>query len=115
MENLHFQLFLDAKFSNILQRPGFPAAGAAPDYSPRLPFIGGQGMTRKGGRGKGVGGQNRSSKNLIFKRFAAKCFSKVSKMFSKGQKGSVNLTYNAFFTGNFHLGTLWFPGVEGVV
>ena len=41
-------------------------------------------------------GQNRFSKNLIFKRFAAKFFSKVSRRFSEGQKGSVNLTFNAF-------------------
>ena len=40
-------------------------------------------------RGGSSGGQNRFSKNLIFKRFAAKFFSKVSMRFSKGQKGIV--------------------------
>ena len=38
---------------------------------------------------QGVGGQNRFPKNLIFKRFAAKFFSKVSRRFSEGQKGIV--------------------------
>ena len=49
-----------------------------------------------GGRGRGGGGQNLFSKNLIFKRFAAKFFSKVSSRYSEGQKGSVNLTFSAF-------------------
>ena len=35
--------------------------------------------------GEGVG-QNRFSKNLIFKRFAAKFFSEVSRRFSDGRK-----------------------------
>ena len=49
-----------------------------------------------GGGGVGGAGQYRFSKNLICKRFAAKSFSKVSRSFSEGQKGSVNLTFNAF-------------------
>ena len=65
------------------------------------------GGSRLEGRG---GGQNRFSKNLIFKRFAANFFSKVSRRFSEGQKGSVNLTFNAFYMENFLLCTLWFPG-----
>ena len=36
-----------------------------------------------------------------FKRFAAKFVSKVSMMFSNGQKGSVNLTFNAFLHRKF--------------
>ena len=39
-----------------------------------------------GGIEGGGGGQNRFSKNLIFERFAAKFFSKVSRGFSEGQK-----------------------------
>ena len=37
-------------------------------------------------------GQNRFSENLIFKRFAAKVFSEVSR---RVKKDSVNLTFNA--------------------
>ena len=47
------------------------------------------------------GGQNRFSKNLIFKRFAAKFFPKVSRRFPEGQKWTVNLTFNAFLHRNF--------------
>ena len=47
--------------------------------------IDGYGRTPQGGRG----GLNRFSKNLIFERFAAKFFSKVSRGFSEGQKGIV--------------------------
>ena len=66
----------------------------------------------RGSRGRGRG-QNRCSKNLIFKRFAAESISKASRSFSKGEKGSVNLTFNAFFHRNFYLGPLWFPGRGG--
>ena len=42
-----------------------------------------------GGSRQGVGDQNRFSKNLLFKRFAAKFLSKVPRRFSEGQKGIV--------------------------
>ena len=62
------------------------------------------------------GGQNRFSKNLIFKRFAAKFFSKVSRRFSEGQKGSVNLTFNAFLHRKFSSMYIFVPGSpKGVV
>ena len=48
--------------------------------------IGGHGRTPRGVEG---GGQHRFSKNLTFKRFAAKFFSQVSRRFSEGQKGIV--------------------------
>ena len=49
-------------------------------------YIGGHGRTPKGFEGGSGRGSNRFSENLIFKRFAAKFFSKVSRRFSKGQK-----------------------------
>ena len=48
--------------------------------------IGKVGPPGRGGGSRG-GGQNRFSKNLIFERFAAKFFSKLSSGFSDGQKG----------------------------
>ena len=66
-----------------------------------------QGGSRGDGRGEG---QNRFSKNLIFERFAAKFFSKVSRGFSEGQKGRVNLTFNAFLHRNFSSTYIMVPG-----
>ena len=77
--------------------------------------IGGHGRTPRGGVEVG-GGQNRFSKNIIFKRFAAKFISNVSRRFSKGQKGSVNLTFNAFLHRKFSSMHIMVPGgPKGVV
>ena len=76
--------------------------------------IHGQGRTPRGV--EWGGGQNRFSKNLVFERVAAKFFSKVSRGFSEGQKGSVNLTFNAFLHKNFSVSYIMVPGGhEGVV
>ena len=65
----------------------------------------------------GGGGQNKFSKNLIFERFAAKFFPKVSRGVLGGSKmDSVNLTCNAFLHRNFSSRYIMVPGGhEGVV
>ena len=63
-----------------------------------------------------MGGQNRFSKNVIFKRFAAKFFSKVSRRFSEGQKGNVNSTFDALLHRKFFPMYIFVPGgPKGVV
>ena len=63
----------------------------------------------EGSGGGSLGGQNRFSKNPVFKSFAAKFFV-TSQGLSPGVKKDNNLTFNAFCIENFHLDTLWFPG-----
>ena len=73
--------------------------------------IGGHGMTTRGpGRGVGRGCKKRFSKNLLLKRFDAKFFPKVSRRFSKAQKGSVNLTFNSFLHIKFSFRYIMVPG-----
>ena len=66
----------------------------------------------------GGGSREGRSKSILekphFKRFAAKIFSNVSMRFSKGQKGSVKLTFTAFLHRYFssryimvHGGCVW--------
>ena len=60
---------------------------------------------------RGWGGQSRLSNNSVFKRFAAIYYCKVSRRFSKGQKGDAHIWLLMHFCiEKFHLGTLWFPG-----
>ena len=56
--------------------------------------------------GSREGGQNRFSKKLIFERFAAKFFSKVS----RSKRDTVNFSFNAFLHRNFSSRYIRVPG-----
>ena len=53
------------------------------------------------GGARGLGGQNRFPKNIVFERFAAKSFSEVNELLQRSKMDCVNLICNAFLK-NFH-------------
>ena len=62
--------------------------------------------------GRGGGGSNQFSKNLILSVSLRNFFLKCQGSSPMVKRDSVNLTLMHFCIENFHLGTLWFPGVN---